>query len=71
MGEMINYYNTLGGELQDTFWKTLSVDERIILRWILMKYDVRLHTRFTWFRIGFSEHLDFINGEFLDKLREY
>lgn len=47
------------------------MDETIILRWIIMKHGVSVRNRFIWFRMGFSEYLDFINGEFLDKLREY
>jgi hypothetical protein len=32
----------------------LGKDWRIILKWILGKYDVRIWTGFCWLRIGFS-----------------
>jgi len=51
-----------GGEVYTDFWwgnlrerdhlEDPDVDERIILRWILMKWDVGIWTGTSWLRIG-------------------
>ena len=54
--------NAYGGEEYTGFWSgnlrerdqlgEPDVDGRIILRWILRKWDVAVWTRSSWFRIG-------------------
>jgi hypothetical protein len=39
-------------------WEDLDVDGRIVLKWIMEKYDGVVWTRFIWLRIG-------VNGELL------
>jgi hypothetical protein len=34
--------------------ENLGTDERILLRWILKKYEARVYTGFIWLRIGTS-----------------
>jgi hypothetical protein len=46
-------YRGLGGYLRETdHLRASGVDGRIILRWILRKWDVRLWTGSSWLEIG-------------------
>jgi uncharacterized membrane protein YjdF len=47
MGVSRNVYRSLAGESE-------GVDGRIILEWILRKYDGKVWTGFIWLRIGNS-----------------
>jgi hypothetical protein len=50
-GEMRNSYRILVGKLEGkNHLQDLGIDGRIVLRWILGKYDFGL-IGFTWFRI--------------------
>jgi hypothetical protein len=45
MGEEKGVYRVIGGNLRERdHWRDTGVDGRIILRWILRKWDVRLWT---------------------------
>jgi hypothetical protein len=52
MGELRNAHKILVGESEGDHLKNLDVDGRIILEWILEKYDGKLWTGFFWLRIG-------------------
>jgi hypothetical protein len=42
----------LNGDLNvSLFWRDPAVDGRIIIRWILKKWDVGIWTGFCWFRL--------------------
>jgi hypothetical protein len=62
-----------GGNLREgDHLKDLSVDERIILKWLFEKLERRAWTGYIWLRIGAGgdEPSDSIKfGEFLDWLR--
>jgi hypothetical protein len=58
MGEMRNAHKMLVGQSEGKIaFGGPSVDERIILKWILKKQGVRVWTRFKWLRIRSSSRL--------------
>jgi len=76
MGEIKNAYNILAGKLErSNHLEDLDIGKRIILDWILRKYNGKMWTGFIWLRKGLmasccehgNEHSVSIKGkEFLD-----
>jgi hypothetical protein len=59
MSEGIGVYRVLVGTLRERDrWGDPGVDERIMLGWIIKKWDVGVRTGLGWLRIGIlGEHL--------------
>jgi len=52
MGEERGVYRVLVGNLRENHLGDPGVDGRIILRWVLRKWDVGVWTGSSWLRIG-------------------
>jgi hypothetical protein len=52
LGERRGVYSVLVGKPERGHLGDPGTDERIILRWILMKWDVEVRTGSSWLRIG-------------------